>query len=134
MHARFSQYNDDDANVEAQFDIAMQDGIPVVHIKGDLDHANTPHFRSIISDLINKGYKRMILEMSGVTFMDSGGMSGVIFAAKQLHSLGGHLSLSNCNSRITRKLDIGGLSKLTSILTIHSSIEQAIDYMQKLHS
>jgi anti-anti-sigma factor len=108
-----------------KFNVVMREGVPVVQIKGDLDHYNTPAFRTIITDLIDKGHTKIVADMAGVEFMDSGGMSGIVFAIKRLSPLGGHISLKNCNRLIARKFEIGGLTKLSEVLEVCPSAEKA---------
>jgi anti-sigma B factor antagonist len=112
---------------ETLFSVVLRDGIPVIRITGDLDHYSLPGFRSAISDLITNGHINIVVDMSGVEFMDSGGMSGIVFALKRLSPLGGHLRLANASPRIIRKLDIGGLTKISDVLTVSDTVEKAIE-------
>jgi len=115
-------------NADTQFNVVMHDSVPVVQIDGDLDHYSTPEFRSVVSELIQQGHKTIIVDMSAVDFMDSSGMSGIIFAAKRLSAVDGRLSLVNCNPRTIRKLSIGGLTKMPSLLAIYPSLEEALQH------
>lgn len=111
---------------ETQFTIKTQDNITVVSIAGDLDHDSTPKFRTVISQILESGCNKVVLDMSDTNFMDSGGMSGIIFAAKNLSEKNGRLLIANCNPRIVRKLDIGGLTKMPKILIVCDSTDQAL--------
>ncbi len=112
--------------VQTQFNVNIQDGVPVVQIIGDLDHYNTPRFRVIVSELIDKGHDRIVVDMSAVGFMDSGGMSGIVLALKRLSATRGRLFLANCNPRIIRKLNISGFTAMSDALVLHASLEEAI--------
>ena len=118
-------------DVETQFNVTTLEGVPVVLITGDLDQYSTPRFRSVVSELVEKGLKNLVVDMSEVRFLDSGGMSGLIFAIKCLSAMGGRLSLANCNPRIARKLDIGGLTKMPDVLALCTSLEQALQDSRK---
>lgn len=118
-------------DVETQFNIEVQGGIPVVQVVGDLDHYNSPRFRSVASQLIEKGYTKMVVDMTAVDFMDSGGMSGIVFALKRLSAAGGRLYLANCNPRIIRKLDISGFTKMPDKIAVCTSVEEALRNARK---
>lgn len=109
-----------------QYRLTTDNGTPVMHITGDMEHSALPQFRSIITDLLAQGHKKIILDMSAVEFMDSGGMSGIIFAAKRLHEAGGHLVLTNCSQWVARKLTIGGLTKMPQLLTVQGACEDSV--------
>ena len=98
----------------------------MVHVNGDLDHLNAPRLRGIISQLLEEGHENIVIDMGAVQFMDSGGMSGIIYGIKRLAQVNGHLWLSNCTPRIARKMEIGGLTKITDTLTLCASIEDAV--------
>jgi len=118
-------------DADTQFNVMMRGSVPVVQIIGDFDHYSTPEFRSVISELIQQGHKTIIVDMSAADFMDSSGMSGIIFAAKRLSAIDGHLSLANCNLRTTRKLSIGGLTKMPDLMTLYPSVEEALEHMRE---
>lgn len=113
-------------NGETEYKVEEQDGIPVVKVIGALDHYTVPKFRSIITDLINKGHENIVVDMSEVEFMDSGGMSGVVFGLKRLSEVGGRLFLAGCNPRLMRKLEISGFVMMPDKLVLSDSVEQAI--------
>lgn len=112
------------------YEVVMSDGTPVIRITGDLDHYSAPVFRSCVSDLISKGHKAIVVDMASVEFMDSGGMAGIVFAAKRLADLGGRLILANCNPRVNRKLEIGGLSNMPQLLVVCASLDEALQRAQ----
>lgn len=117
-------------NGETEYKVEEEDGIPVVKVTGSLDHYNVPRFRSVISDIIAKGHNTVIVDMSGVEFMDSGGMSGIIFGLKRLSEAGGRLYLANCGPRIMRKLEISGFAMMPDKLALSDSIEKAVSLIR----
>jgi anti-sigma B factor antagonist len=97
-----------------------------VHVTGDLDHLGAPGLRSVIADLIDKGHERIVLDLSEVAFIDSGGMSAVMFAIKRLSAIGGKLYLADCSPQVIHKLEIGGLTRIENTLIISPTVEQAV--------
>ena len=113
-------------NSETEFKVEERDGVPVVRVIGSLDHYNIPRFRSTVTDIIGKGHNKIIVDMSEVDFMDSGGMSGVVFGLKRLSEAGGRLFLANCSSRIMRKLEISGFAMMPDKLVLSESVDKAV--------
>ncbi len=102
------------------------DGTPVIDADGELDHTGLPQFRDELLRLIESGHNRVVLDMSDIDFMDSGGLSGIIYAMKRLASLDGAITLACCNERIVRRLEIGGLTRISEALRLAPSVEQAV--------
>jgi len=115
-----------DMEGETQYKVEEQNGVPVVKIVGSLDHYTISRFRSVITDLVGRGHKNVVLDLSQVDFMDSGGMSCVIFGLKRLSEMGGRLFLARINPRITRKLEISGFTMMPDKLVLADSVEQAV--------
>lgn len=101
-------------------------GTPVIEADGELGHAGISEFRAEVSRLIERGHTTIVVDMLHVDFMDSGGLSGIIYTMKQLDSLNGEVILAGCCSRVLRKLEIGGLSKLSDALRLAPTVEHAI--------
>ena len=113
-------------NGQTVYEIEERDSIPVAKVVGALDHYNVSTFRSMIADLISKGHKNVVVDMSQVEFMDSGGMSGIIYGLKRLSEVGGRLFLANCGPRIMRKLEISGFAMMPDKLVLSDSVDQAV--------
>lgn len=110
----------------------LVDGTPVVDTDGEMDHLGLPQFRNELASLIEQGHRRIVVDMSDVCFMDSGGVSGVVYAMKRLATLNGAITLAACNEIILRKLEIGGLAKISPALRLAPSVEQAVRELQSV--
>jgi anti-sigma B factor antagonist len=72
--------------------------------------------------MVTEGNKNVIIDLSGVTFMDSSGFGTLLGATRRLRPSGGGLHLAAPNSTIQRMLR---LTRLDSIMKIYESIEEA---------
>lgn len=102
----------------------------MIAVTGDLDHCSASDFRLIVTELFDTGHSRFVVDMSKVIFMDSGGMSSIIYAMKRVMSTNGCICLSGCSTQICRKLEIGGLTTFTSSLFLCSTLEDAIQQVR----
>jgi len=117
-------------DIETSVDTKYLEGIPVIDVDGDLDHRSTTLFREQVVALAERGCASVIIDMADVTFMDSGGMSAIIFALKRLPDENGRVVLAGSSAHIVRKLEIGGLTKLSDKLTLAPSVERAVQELK----
>jgi anti-sigma B factor antagonist len=63
----------------------------VISVSGNLDAATTPAVRRLFADLIDGGCARLLLDLSGVGFIDSSGLGVLIGSQRRLQRIGGEL-------------------------------------------
>lgn len=80
--------------------------IVVLPLSGDLDVVSTPRVRATIDDLIEDGCKRIIINMSDVSYVDSAGMALLFCEMRRMRKSGGLLSLESVSDRVYRMLCI----------------------------
>jgi anti-sigma B factor antagonist len=109
----------------------LVDGTPVIDADGELDYVAIPEFKDEVSGFIEQGHTNIVIDMSHICFMDSGGISSIIYTMKRLASLNGGVTLAGCNKKIIRKLEIGGLTRISSALRFAPDVEQAVRELRK---
>lgn len=83
-----------------------------VHVRGDLDLSTSPELGEALLREIDDG-KAVVLDLSGVTFIDSTGLNTLIRAFRASESNGGMLALSpNVPAQVSRVFQITGLDAL----------------------
>lgn len=97
----------------------------VVYMTGELDHHSAEEVRVKVDDRLERGnINYLIMDFSGVTFMDSSGIGAVIGRYKRVSAKGGKVSISNVNEPIKRVFELSGLFK---IINLYDSVEEAIN-------
>jgi anti-sigma B factor antagonist len=102
------------------------DDLAIVVAGGELDYAASPHIRDHLSDQIDAGVRRLGLDLSGATFIDSTAIGVLVAALMQLHELGGGSLTVVCaeeNRRVLRIFEIAGVD---SLITLYRSREEAL--------
>ncbi len=85
----------------------------VAHLFGELDHHSVQPLRQEIDRAATAAQTRqLILDFSGVTFMDSSGIGLVMGRYQLAQQLGAQLSLTGLNSSLRRVMQIAGMDKL----------------------
>jgi stage II sporulation protein AA (anti-sigma F factor antagonist) len=93
--------------------INIQGRILVAALDGELDHHIAERFRTQIDAAYEKSSCRhILLDMSGVSFMDSSGIGMVIGRYKKAEMRGGRLVLSGMSDGIGKLFEMSGLSKI----------------------
>src|SRR3954469_8409729 len=86
----------------------------VATISGDLDLYNSDDLRGQIAPLTALDDETLIVEMSGVTFIDSTALGVLTGAAKLLRARGGRLVIASGDPRFQRLLEINGPLRVRS--------------------
>ncbi len=95
---------------------ASSDGVMVLDVSGEIDLATLPAFKQALLNALDQSENgRVILNMTGVGYMDSSGFGTLLSANKGLRASGGTLSLVGCNPNITRMIFITRLNTLFSL-------------------
>jgi len=91
----------------------FEESIMIVDISGELDHHNADEVRRRIDDWIDRfNTKKLILDLSGVSFMDSSGIGIVIGRYKKISLRNGNINIINTNEALKKVFDLSGLFKI----------------------
>ncbi len=102
-------------------------GITVVELSGKImGGPEAAEINDQIHALIEKGDKRMIIDLAHVEWMNSSGLGILIGAITTLQNNGGTLSLVHVSERIMNLLKI---TKLKNVFTIHPDVQTAVEAM-----
>ena len=82
--------------------------ISLVEMSGDIDHNNCGTLETALDDALAQGAPVVLIDLSGVSYIDSGGLSVIFSGARQLPQ-GGWLGLVGPNPDVRRLLELVGL-------------------------
>lgn len=95
---------------------ACSGGRMVARLSGELDHHEAKDVMRRLSELIDEHLPRdCVLDMSGVTFMDSSGIAVILKAERRMRECGGRLNVENPARQPLRVLDASGIDRLVPI-------------------
>jgi anti-sigma B factor antagonist len=101
----------------------VDSGVTVVAPTGRLDVAGAPALKDAISEALKNGQPRVVLDLEGVSFVDSTGLGSVIAALKQIRSSQGDLRLAAPNQQVRVVLE---LTTLDRVFPYYSTVEEAL--------
>jgi anti-sigma B factor antagonist len=100
--------------------------VAVMVAGGELDFAASPQLKDRLTERIEAGTRRLILDLSGATFVDSTAIGALASVATRLNELGGGMLLVVCpdeNRRVLRIFEIAGIE---SLIAVHRSLAEAM--------
>jgi anti-anti-sigma factor len=94
----------------------------VVAIRGDLDIVTSPQLDDCLTQA-EVSHSRIILDLSGVDFLDTSALAVIVGHWKKAEASGGLLALAGARYRYTKTLWITGLADR---LTMYDDVDQAL--------
>jgi len=93
---------------------ASTSGDPLVAISGELDLASADDFLAEVSEAAGD-HALLLLDLGGVTFMDSTGLGALIKMRNRLVDRGGDVRLTAVSTAVERVLELTGMSDVFGI-------------------
>ena len=100
----------------------VRDGLGLLTLTGEVDLYTAPRFKDDLVALIESDAADVVIDLSGVTFIDSTALGVIISGVKRLHERDGRLAIVAGSRPVVRILDITGLDR---VLTIFDTKEAA---------
>jgi len=106
----------------------LDDGIDIVEVSGRLALAEVAEARGKLKDIAETGTGKLIVDLSGTTFMDSGGLSVLVSAFKATQGRQGRMVLAAPTANIQSLIE---LTRLQQIFEIFQTRESAVAALNK---
>lgn len=100
------------------------DGVTIVDLSGRITLGEgSVVLRDTVRDLVNKGDKRILLNLGDVTYIDSSGIGELVSAFTTVRNQGGELKLLNLTKKVHDLLQI---TKLYTVFDVKDDETKAI--------
>jgi anti-sigma B factor antagonist len=97
--------------------------VGVVTVSGEVDMYTAPQLKACMLELIDGGVRRIVIDLSAVTFIDSTALGVLIGGVRRLHAASGAMALVVTSRPVERVLSITGLDR---VFTIHATLDEAL--------
>jgi anti-sigma B factor antagonist len=84
----------------------------VIVVGGELDLNATPELKAAMHEAIDQGATTLVIDLGGVTFIDSTAIGALLAALNRLRRSGGALEIVCEDERVLRILEIVGIGDL----------------------
>jgi anti-sigma B factor antagonist len=96
----------------------------VISLTGEVDLYTAPEFKEQLLEIVGKGGKEVVVDLSDTTFIDSTTLGVLVGGVKRLRPNGGQLTLVCSDRNITKIFEITGLDK---VFPIYASRAEAVE-------
>jgi len=94
-------------------------GSVVVSVTGEVDASGSEQLRTRLDDIIDdESPMELVVDLHGLTFMDSTGLGVLVHALKRMRERGGELTLSAPSLSTRKLLDISGLDRIFPVTRV----------------
>lgn len=82
---------------------------PQVTVTGEVDCSSAPEVRAVLDQLVDRAPTEVVVDLTGVTFLDSAGLSALAAAHRRAQAGGGRMRVLAATRAVIRPLQITGL-------------------------
>lgn len=100
---------------ELRITTSVEDQSDILCVVGEIDMASAPELQRACLALVDGGAKRVVIDMSGVSFIDSTGLGVIVSLQKRLQSQGGEAVIRNPSSVLRRLIRLTNLDRVVPI-------------------
>ena len=94
----------------------------MVQIRGDIDLRTSPRLREQLLDTARANSGQLLLDLTGVPYMDSSGVGTMVFVKREVERGGGRMVLIGLQPRVRSVFEITNLEKFFKIV---QSVDEA---------
>lgn len=116
---------------EINIEIEKQTPLCVVHVEGEFAQLNVYPLKTQVALAMEKGNRYVILDLSGMSFIDSAGFGAILTMRSDCHRAGGQLLLVKPKSR--RAQQVLATSSLVEVIAIHPDVDSAVTDLREKH-
>jgi anti-sigma B factor antagonist len=103
----------------------VEPDITVVELTGRLALGReSQRIESLVEELVRKGTQRVIVDMTGVEYIDSAGIGMIALASGKLKEIGGKLAIVAAEGRVLQLLN---LTQMNTIVKVCPTVAEALD-------
>lgn len=102
------------------------EGYTIVRPVGELDAFTVSQFRQALAEMASS--HRLLIDMSGVPFVDSAGLGALIGGIRRVRELGGDVAVACNRPTLVRLLRTTGFDR---IVTVAETVEEAVAALDK---
>ena len=95
----------------------------VLTVAGEVDLNTAPQLKERINGMITQGHSNLVVDLEGVEFMDSTGLSALVSGLMRTSEIGGGMAVVCTRPQVLRLLALTGLDQ---VLKVHGSVAEAV--------
>jgi anti-sigma B factor antagonist len=109
--------------------VTQEAGIPVAALEGEIDLANAADVRSRIFDMVTNSVPGLVLDLSGVTYLDSRGVQLILELAERLKMRHLKFRVSMPEKSLVRRILL--LTHVDAVVPLDTTVVQSLALMRE---
>ena len=111
-----------------QYHFQLEGQALIATLQGELDLHTSPKFKEELTRLLDdhSNIKHFIMDVKGLSFVDSSGLGVILGRYRELHERGGRLFFVQANPQIKRILQMSGFQKISEFANSTSDVLERI--------
>lgn len=106
-----------------ELSVEHRDPYRVLRLEGELDVSTTARLRAALNQqLVDEGQVHLVVDLTGLTFMDSSGLGALVRAQRQARGLRGTFAVVCPGGPVLKVMTLTGL---THVLRVHDTLDEA---------
>lgn len=103
--------------------IREESGAVIAAFAGEVDLEHSPKAREVLLDCIGRGRAKVLVDLSGVQYIDSSGVASLVEAFQKARKGGIEFALVSVNASARRVLE---LARLDKVFVIHENLADGL--------
>ena len=100
----------------------------VVAVGGELDMHTVKPLREKLGDVVGRGGRNVLVDLTGVSFLESTTLGLLLDTARELRSAGGQLVLIADDAHVKRAIDLTGLDRVLNVqCSLPEGVQELVD-------
>ncbi|TLY20922.1 MAG: STAS domain-containing protein [Nitrospirae bacterium] len=100
----------------------LQDAV-VIRIEGRFEFGTRHDYKRLIGQIVQEGHRRLVLDLEGVTFVDSSALGLLLLTDQNFKLKKGHFSLVKPTGYVRQVIELANLPR---VIPVYDSIGEAI--------
>jgi anti-anti-sigma factor len=112
--------------VEASMQIerSSTDGAVVVRIEGRFEFSTRNEYKRLIGQIVQEGHRRLVLDLEGVTFLDSSALGLMLLTDQNFKLKKGSFSLVKPTGYVRQVIELANLPR---VIPVYDSVDEAMN-------
>lgn len=104
----------------------LRNNVLIVHVaEKRVDASKAPAFKDEMTKCIDSGPNQIVLDLSGVEFIDSSGLGAVVSCLKRVGPAGS-LAIAGATGAVSRLFT---LTRMDRVFALHDTVDAAVDHV-----
>jgi anti-sigma B factor antagonist len=95
----------------------------VLAVNGDIDISTAPRLLEALAELDGQAREALVLDLTGVSFLDSSALGALVGAQKEIAAAGGRLTVVCADPKVLR---IFSITRLTEVIDVVGTVDDAL--------